>query len=142
MRTLRYFFAPVIGAAIGFLVNLVLIEALAHLFIRVGDSGGGKWAPRVEMLTEQVVIFLLCGLAAGAVAGRLAGRREIARALGMLAGLIAWLIHWGYAMWQGAAEQILQAPGVAAVIYGAALGAVLVGGYVGAWRVTRRRRTK
>ena len=69
MRTLRYFFAPVIGAAIGFLVNLVLIEALAHLFIRVGDSGGGKWAPRVEMLTEQVVIFLLCGLAAGSVWG-------------------------------------------------------------------------
>jgi hypothetical protein len=142
MRTLRYFFAPVMGALIGFLVNLVLIEALAHLEVRIGEAAGSKWTPRVEMLTEQVTIFLLCGLVAGTVAGRLAGVRRLAPALGMLAGLIAWLIHWGYAMWQGAAEQILQAPGVAAVIYGAALGAVLVGGYAGAWRTTRRRRRR
>jgi hypothetical protein len=139
MRTLRYFLAPVAGALVGFVADLALIEALAHLLKAVGPLGTGKLTLRVEMLTEQVAIFLLCGLAAGAVAGRIARRRELARALGMQAGLLVWMIHWGYAMWQGAAEQILEAPGVAAVIYAAALGAVLAGGYLGARLVTRRR---
>jgi hypothetical protein len=141
MRTLRYFLAPVVGALAGFLVNLALIKALALVMVALGPLGAAKLTQRMEMLTEQMVIFLLCGLAAGAVAGQISGR-AVGRALGMQAGLLAWMMHWGYAMWQGAAEQIAQAPGVAAVIYASALGSVLAGGYVGARLATRRRRRR
>ena len=138
MKTFRLFLSPLAGAVVGVIANLALIAALALLMMHTGPWASGKWAVRVEMFVEQAVLFGLSGVAAGALAGWIGGR-EAGRALGMLAGLLAWAAYLLLAVWQGGAEMIMQAPGVMAALYGTALVATVVGGYLGARVATKPR---